>query len=424
MERVKFSTRHNAACKKRSAEAANAVISTPQTVVPMPIIGGGRGEREPSRSASAILAASTESGQHLLKIDGYSGTKDVPTGSHIKSRSFRVGGHRWHICYYPNGCNSTCSDFISIFLKLDLDDHNVNVAHGHGVRARFTFSLLDYGEKKPVPHYTFSAEHTFRDDDRGFRTFIRRDELEKSEHLKHDRFTIRCDLTVAATGEIQTMDIVDVPHPSSPLVDAAVVVVPPPSDLHRHLGGLLATGEGADVTFVVDNRTFAAHRCVLMARSPVFHAELSLSTCPTTTTTTTTNDGGAAVVVQIEDMEAQDFEAFLHYVYTDSLPPESKGSAAAAMLPDLVAAANRYQMERLRLVCEEKLREFVDVTTVAVILAFAVDHHCLGLKEACLRFLEDPENLREVVKTDGLEHLSKSCPSVLKDMIAKLAAAQ
>jgi speckle-type POZ protein len=111
-------------------------------------------------------------------------------------------------------------------------------------------------------------------------------------------------------------------------------------------------------------------------------------------------------------------------VYTDSLPPESKGSAAAAMLPDLVAAANRYQMERLRLVCEEKLREFVDVTTVAVILAFAVDHHCLGLKEACLRFLEDPENLREVVKTDGLEHLSKSCPSVLKDMIAKLAAAQ
>ncbi|KXG24311.1 hypothetical protein SORBI_3007G024300 [Sorghum bicolor] len=395
----------------------------------MPIIGGGRGEREPSRSASAIVAASTESGQHLLKIDGYSGTKDVPTGSHIKSRSFRVGGHRWHICYYPNGCNSTCSDFISIFLKLDLDDHNVNVAHGHGVRARFTFSLLDYGEKKPVPHYTFSAEHTFRDDDRGFRTFIRRDELEKSEHLKHDRFTIRFrrwtlaakfpEHRVRGTG---TWYAVRHSHKLWNVGDAAVVVVPPPSDLHRHLGGLLATGDGADVTFMVDNRTFAAHRCVLMARSPVFHAELSLSTCPTTTTTN--DSGGAAVVVQIEDMEAQDFEAFLHYVYTDSLPPESKGSAAAAMLPDLVAAANRYQMERLRLVCEEKLCEFVDVTTVAVILAFAVDHHCLGLKEACLRFLEDPENLREVVKTDGLEHLSKSCPSVLKDMIAKLAAAQ
>ncbi|XP_066323676.1 BTB/POZ and MATH domain-containing protein 1-like [Miscanthus floridulus] len=168
----------------------------------------------------------------------------------------------------------------------------------------------------------------------------------------------------------------------------------------------------------VDTRTFAAHRGVLMARSPVFHAELSLSS--SLKTTTNNNNGAAVTVVQIDDMEAQDFEAFLHYMYTDSLPPEK----AAAMLPDLVAAANRYQMERLRLVCEDRLSKLVDVTTVAVILAFAVEHHCLGLKEACLRFLEDPANLREFVKTDGLEHLSTSCPSVLKDMITKLTAAQ
>ena len=260
-----------------------------------------------------------------------------------------------------------------------------------------------------MPRYTLGSEQTFRDLSWGYATFIKRDELEKSEHLKDDRFTIRCDLTV--TKEIQTMDI-----DTGAILQPPLVVVPP-SDLHRHLGGLLVTGEGADVTFEVDTRTFAAHRCVLMARSPVFHAELSLSSL------TTTNDG-AAVAVLIEDMEAQDFEAFLHYIYNDSLP-EMKGSEAAAMmLPDLVAAANRYKMERLRLVCEDKLSEFVNVTTVAVILAFAVEHHCLGLKEVCLKFLEDPANLREVIKTDGLEYLSKSCPSVLKDMITKLAAAQ
>ena len=64
----------------------------------------------------------------------------------------------------------------------------------------------------------------------------------------------------------------------------------------------------------------------------------------------------------------------------------------------------------------------MDARTVAVILAFAGEHHCHGLKDACLRFLSDPENLREVVKTNGLEHVSKSCPSVLVDLIAKLAA--
>ncbi|XP_066353519.1 BTB/POZ and MATH domain-containing protein 1-like [Miscanthus floridulus] len=358
-------------------------------------IGGSRGE--PLRSASAIVA-STERGQHLLKIDGYSRTKDVPTGSHIKSRSFRVGGHSWYIRYYPNGLNWTYSDYISISLHLD---HNVP----EGVRAQYTFSLLDHGGK-PVPRYTaFGSEHTFRDHGRGSAAFIERDELEKSEHLKDDRFTIRCDFTVVTSKEIQTMDV-DID--TGAILQPPLVVVPP-SDLHRHLRGLLANGEGADVTFEVDTRTFAAHRCVLMARSPVFHAELSLSSL------TTTNDG-AAVAVQIEDMEAQDFEAFLHYIYTDSLP-EMKGSEAAAMmLPDLVAAANRYKMERLRLVCEDKLSGFVNVTTVAVILAFAVEHHCLGLMEVCLKFLGDPANLREVIKTDGLEHLSKSCPSVLKDI--------
>lgn len=219
---------------------------------PKPNIGG-RGE--PLRSASAIVA-STESGQHLLKIDGYSGTsKDVPTGSDIKSRSFRVGGHSWHICYYPNGLNSTRSDYISIFLQLD---YNVP----QGVRARFKFSLLDHDGEKPVPRYTFVAEHTFSDIGWGFPGFIKRDELEKSEHLKDDRFTIRCDLTV--TKEIQTMDI-DTDAAIFPQPPPVVAVPVPPSDLHRHLGGLLATGEGADLTFEVGARTFAAHTSVLMA---------------------------------------------------------------------------------------------------------------------------------------------------------------
>ncbi|CAN6323348.1 unnamed protein product [Urochloa humidicola] len=178
----------------------------------------------------------------------------------------------------------------------------------------------------------------------------------------------------------------------------------PPPELGRDMGGLLATGEAADVAFEVDGRNFMAHRCVLAARSPVFRAEL------------------AAARIVIEDMEAQDFEALLRYMYTDTLPEMEQGEVAA-MLPDLVAAANRYGMERLRLLCEERLRDFVDASSVAVMLAFAGEHHCHGLKEACLRFLVDSENLREVVKSNGLEHLSRTCPTVLEDLVSKLAAA-
>jgi speckle-type POZ protein len=194
--------------------------------------GGGRGKK-PSRSASAIVAG-TESGQHLLKIAGYSRTKDVPTGSNIKSRSFRVGGHSWHIRYYPNGDRSDWSNYISLFLQLD---YNVL----QGVKAQHGFSLLDHGGK-PVRTLTTGEMKTFTDSGWGFRAFIERNELEKSGHLKDDCFAIRCDLTVMT--EIHTKDV----DGATPRPAAAAVVVPPP-ELHRHLGGLLATGEATDVTF-------------------------------------------------------------------------------------------------------------------------------------------------------------------------------
>nr|XP_015634840.1 BTB/POZ and MATH domain-containing protein 2 [Oryza sativa Japonica Group] len=308
------------------------------------------GSRKPVRSASTIIAG-TESGQHLLKIDGYSHTKDkLPTpGSNVKSRSFRVGGHSWHISYYPSGNDSDKANCISIFLNLD-DDVDV--------KAQF------------------------------------KDVLEKSEYLRDDCLTIVCDLTVFM--ELQTEDIdVDTATPPPPPPPTVVV---PPSDLHRHLGGLLATGEGADVTFEVSGKTFAAHRLVLAARSPVFRAELFGPSKELGATT-----GGAVdhTAIRIDDMEARDFEALLRYMYTDSLPePETTkgGGDAAAMLPDLVAAASRYKMERLRLVCEHKLCEYVNGRTVVSMLAFAREHHCDGLKEKCLRFLDDPVKVREIVK--------------------------
>ncbi|EEE61029.1 hypothetical protein OsJ_14865 [Oryza sativa Japonica Group] len=301
------------------------------------------GSRKPVRSASTIIAG-TESGQHLLKIDGYSHTKDkLPTpGSNVKSRSFRVGGHSWHISYYPSGNDSDKANCISIFLNLD-DDVDV--------KAQFKFSLLDRAGRQPA-------------------------------RLQKQR---------VGTEDID-VDTATPPPPPPP------TVVVPPSDLHRHLGGLLATGEGADVTFEVSGKTFAAHRLVLAARSPVFRAELFGPSKELGATT-----GGAVdhTAIRIDDMEARDFEALLRYMYTDSLPePETTkgGGDAAAMLPDLVAAASRYKMERLRLVCEHKLCEYVNGRTVVSMLAFAREHHCDGLKEKCLRFLDDPVKVREIVK--------------------------
>ncbi|GJN25569.1 hypothetical protein PR202_gb13414 [Eleusine coracana subsp. coracana] len=91
------------------------------------------------------------------------------------------------------------------------------------------------------------------------------------------------------------------------------------------------------------------------------------------------------------------------------------------MTQHLLEAADRYGMERLKLVCEDKLCDYVDASSDGTILALAEQHGCDGLKRACMEFLTTEGNLKAVIKTDGFDHLAKSCPSILIELLAKLA---
>jgi speckle-type POZ protein len=342
-------------------------------------------------TTSAIVAQAV-SGSHVVNIDGYSRTKGLGTGKYIASETFAVGGHRWRMRYYPDGDASASADWISIFLwcsdRPDADE----------VKAEFRISLLDQ-DRQPVPSYSrpSSEIHTFssKGPSWGFAEFIKRKDLEESRYLMDDSFSIRCDVTVSK--EIFTEQV-----PPS--------VVVPPSDMHQHLGNLLLTGEAADVTFEVGAETFAAHRCVLAARSSVFKAELLGPM-----------KEKAATLVQIDDMEPRVFRALLHFIYTDSLPAVDDGDGAAAMAQHLLVAADRYNLERLKLICEGRLCDHVCRGNVATTMALAEQHGCAALKKACFRFLTSPGNLKAVVASDGFEHLKSSCPSVLEELVAKLA---
>lgn len=93
-------------------------------------------------------------------------------------------------------------------------------------------------------------------------------------------------------------------------------------------------------------------------------------------------------------------QALLHYIYWDSLPDmqELVGLntkwASTMMAQHLLAASDRYALERLRLLCEGKLCEDMSINTVATTLALAEQHHCFQLKDACLKFIAMPENLK------------------------------
>ena len=91
------------------------------------------------------------------------------------------------------------------------------------------------------------------------------------------------------------------------------------------------------------------------------------------------------------------------------------------MFRHLLVAADRYEVKRLKLMCEGKLCEYIVVDTAATILTLAEQHHCHGLKKACFHFLSDPAKLRAVMTSDGFKHLSRSCPSIKNDLMSMLA---
>uniref|UniRef100_A0A8R7ULT6 MATH domain-containing protein n=1 Tax=Triticum urartu TaxID=4572 RepID=A0A8R7ULT6_TRIUA len=76
------------------------------------------GDDLPSGSASSIISGVVSS-YHLLKIVGYSGTKEIPNDEGIESCPLRVGGCTWNVRYYPNGLRSEYNDYIGLCLFLN-----------------------------------------------------------------------------------------------------------------------------------------------------------------------------------------------------------------------------------------------------------------------------------------------------------------
>ncbi|CAL4933464.1 unnamed protein product [Urochloa decumbens] len=145
----------------------------------------------------------------------------------------------------------------------------------------------------------------------------------------------------------------------------------PPSDMHQHFGNLLLSKAGADVQFRVGNKTFSAHR------------------------------------------------ALLTFMYTDTFP-EMKGQEESAMAQNLLVAADRYFLERLKLICEDKLSKHIDTDSAVTILALAERHNCPGLKEACLQFVRSSKHLDAAMEIDGIGYITRSYPRVLKELMSKV----
>ncbi|KAJ3685525.1 hypothetical protein LUZ61_014689 [Rhynchospora tenuis] len=328
-----------------------------------------------------ICRMETHTKTYCGKFEGYSLIKTLAQKTYIEIGMFHMAGVFWGIHFYPNGIQDADLTFA---LKLLTETSRAMVI-------KFEFSLLnqkgDGTGAKRNGNCSFSKQGDILE-----LWYTKKTAFEASEYLNDDCLTFKLHLTVS--------------KPSFVGATRKQIVVPL-SDLHQHFGELLKSGEGTDVTFEVDKEAFRAHRNVLAARSPVFKAQLFGSMMES-----------KMDKITIEDMKADVFKIMLQYIYTDILPSEVEVSSE--MVQHLLAAADRYGLERLKVICEANLCDSLDVETAATTLVLAEQHNCGQLKNICIDFVSSCDVLDEVMETDGFKYLMSCCPLLLKDILDKV----
>lgn len=364
------------------------------------VYGPSRRKRGPAPAPAPAPAAPMEKvptdlrevarSTRLLRIEGFSSmptTNHMSMDGHFVKTTWSVYGYDWEVRFYPamkaglpTPTSSTLvfDTWVAVELALPSTSGEGEALMG----ARLSCRLVD-PRGKLIPS---GGDHPPPSLQNIVAFLVPRKHLAESGYLKHDSLTVECTIMVL----MKSPDTTVLPDKQVPM---------PSSNLNLDLAKLQQSKTGADVTFIVSGESFAAHKLILAARSPVFSAEFF-------------GDFGEknAQQIQVEGIEAPTFKAMLDFIYTDAVSEfDQQSEDGAALAQHVLVAADRYGLDRLKLICEAKIYDGIKAGTAATTLAFAEQHNCSQLKAKCIEFIvSTPDILDEVLATDGYTHLVES----------------
>lgn len=145
-----------------------------------------------------------------------------------------------------------------------------------------------------------------------------------------------------------------------------------PADQYREtFRQLLSDGNHADVTFLVKDEKFVAHRLILKTRCSYFKRMFEYGP-----------KVSSANEVKITDVEPEVFKGILKFIYCDALPDYSTD-----VTPKLLVAAGEYGLEGLKNSCAESMAVNLTSDNVIDYLLLAQNYACDDLlQQAALVF--------------------------------------
>ncbi|CAH2071435.1 unnamed protein product, partial [Iphiclides podalirius] len=313
-------------------------------------------------------------------------------GEVLKSSTFSAGASdklKWCLRVNPKGLDEESKDYLSLYLLLV----SCNKSE---VRAKFKFSILNAKREETKAMESQRAYRFVQGKDWGFKKFIRRDFLldEANGLLPEDKLTIFCEVSVVA-------DSINISGQSN-----VVQFKVPECRLSDDLGALFDNERFSDVTLAVGGREFQAHKAILAARSPVFAAMFEHEM-----------EERKRNRVDITDVDHEVLREMLRFIYTDRAPNLDK------MADDLLAAADKYALDRLKVMCEEALCLSLSVETAADTLILADLHSADQLKAQTIDFI-NTSHATDVMDTAGWKNMISSHPHLIAEAFRALATQQ
>ena len=339
-----------------------------------------------------ITTGSTAEATFSFTIDNFKNRPEKVKES-LKSTCFTVNGPeelktKWELEIYPKG-NKGNGDWISVYLS-SKEDFKVN--------AKFELHVVDGAgverETQKSKAYEFNGSNCGVTKSLcncgviGWSGFLKWDQIEdQPDLLPNGSFTIKCRVTVF--GPERVLSGSDNDSGSSDLL----LKTQSQNQLSEQLGNLFIDKQLSDFRIECEGQTFDCHQAILAARSPVFMAMFQSNMKEKETKRVT-----------IDDFKSEVVSEMLHFIYTGNVTDKVIGEVAT----ELLAAADKYQLELLKNICEERLCSTLEVTNCLKYFVVGDMNQTVKLRKMALKLAAD--NVDSIIDTDVFKELFKQHP--------------
>ncbi|XP_065205262.1 speckle-type POZ protein-like [Planococcus citri] len=312
--------------------------------------------------------------------------------------------YKWFLELYPNGRDGSAKA-ISLYLSLDLENKQ------KGAYVKYNFSILN-NELQELDYTRKTLSRCFHNKNSsctplsprgyGYPEFVEKDDIFRNKILSNDSLTIQCELSFYILNNNGSDNKPEMFHHCNTSTIQTDFLVNNVSENLEILGKKYEF-KPRDLTLRVNNNNYTAHKDILSARSPIFAAIIQNKT--------KNNDRD---FIDIKDTDEEIVSEMLRYMYTGKCDNLEK------LADGLLGAADKYELNGLKLIASNALLKTLSVDNAADILISADMYHANQLlKSPVIKFIV--KNSAEVLNTAAWKNLESSNPRLVIDVCRALS---